>query len=160
MAHALNCLCNIIVHTTSNPIILLYPLLPNPTSILHLTPLHSTPPNHSIFLCPIFPHHFAPIPLFPSISYLSLPPPIHLLPYPPSFHPSPTCPSPISWAIFYLAPSPSSRICTPPHPINLFISYSVIITLIQTNYYSNFIQHLIISHIWTVHTLSPMTPPP
>ena len=157
MAHAWNSLCNIIVHTTSNPIILLYPLLPNPTSILHLTPLHSSPPNHSIFLCPIFPHHFAPIPLFPSISYLSLP----SISFPTPIIPSISYLSlPISWAIFYLAPSPSSRICTPPYPINLFIAYSVIITLIQTNYYSNFIQHLIISHIWTVHTLSPMTPPP
>ena len=158
MAHAWNSLCNIIVHTTSNLIILLYSLLPNSTSILHLTPLYSSQSFHFLMShlpTPLCPHSTIPIHL------LSVPPPpIHLLPYPPSFHPSPTCPSPISWAIFYLAPSPSSRIWTPPHPINLFVSYSVIITLIQTNYYSNFIQHLIISHIWTVHTLSPMTPPP
>ena len=118
MAHAWNSLCNIIVHTTSNPIILLYPLLPNPTSILHLTPLHSSPPNHSIFLCPIFPHHFAPIPLFPSISYLSLPLPsisfptphhsIHLLPVPPPLaEPSSIWPPP-HHPVFELCPIPST----------------------------------------------------
>ena len=141
----LNSLCNIIVYTTSNPSS--YCILSCQTLHQSYISLHSSPPNNSIFLCPIFPHYFAPIPPLPS-------PPICLSPFhpsptlpPTSFHPSPTCSSPISRAIFYLAPSPSSRIYTPPHPINLFISYSVIITLIQTNYYSNFIQHLIISHI-------------
>ena len=92
MAHARNSLCNIIFYTTSNPIILLYSLLPNPTSILHLTPLHSSQSFHFLMShlpTPLCPHSTIPIHL------LSVPP-IHLLPYPPSFHPSPTCPSPIS----------------------------------------------------------------
>jgi hypothetical protein len=73
--------------------------------------LHSTPflPIIPFFLCPIFPHHFVPIPLFPSISYLSLPHPSISFPTPPSFHPSPTCPSPLA--------EPSSIWPPPHHPV-------------------------------------------
>ena len=141
IAHAWNSLCDIISHSTWNPIIPLSSLLPNLTSIVHLTPLH------------------------PIISF----------PYVPSSHPPSTSPS------FLSAPSSSSNpsfnlplliipfipYLPPPHhpvfvlhPIPLtFISYTVIIIFIQTNYYSNFIKHLIISHMNSKY-LIPMTPPP
>ena len=94
MAHASNSLCDIISYSTSNPIIPLSSLLPNLTSILHLTPPHPiisfpyVPSSHPPSTSPSF-HHSHPS--------LNLPPS--------SFHSSPICPLLL---ILYLYFAPSS----------------------------------------------------